>query len=96
MLPSRFGYALGPVLSKGEGMVLVWLQTGSAVTGMIAAVLWFCSAAAKAPPMTYEGSERLKAFLDNASRLNRRAAGMTAISVLLSAGTTLFSAVGGH
>ena len=65
------------------------LQLGSAVAGIGAAVLWFRSAAAKAPPATFIGIDRLEAFLIEVGRLNRWAAGITALSVLLSAASTL-------
>jgi hypothetical protein len=72
-----------------------WLQIGSALMGIFAAVLWFRSSASKAPPMTYEGVERLEGFLESASRLNRWAAGVTGLSMLLSAGAALASAMAG-
>jgi hypothetical protein len=75
--------------------MVFWLQIGSALTGLVAAVLWFRSSASKAPPMTYEGIERLKGFLDGASRLNRWAAGVTGLSMLLSSGTAMASAMAG-
>jgi hypothetical protein len=61
------------------------LQLASAFTGIIAAVLWFASSAGKAPPATYEGIDRYPAYLNKAARLNRWAAGVTGLSVLLSA-----------
>ena len=73
---------------------MFWLQMGSVVTGILAAGLWFRSAASKAPPMTWEGVGRLEAFLDSASRLNRWAAGGTAVSLLLSAAATFLQAMG--
>jgi hypothetical protein len=79
-----------------EGMrMLLAMQIGSAVTGFAAATLWFWSAAAKAPPMTYQGIGRLEAFLNSAGRLNRWAAGVTAVSVSFSAVGTLLTALGG-
>ncbi len=73
--------------------MLFWLQTGSAITGLGAAALWFRSAAVNAPPMTYSGTEQLQDFLDRASRFNKWAAGVTAFSVLLSSAATLLSAI---
>jgi hypothetical protein len=73
--------------------MLLALQMGSVITGFVAAALWFWSAAAKAPPMTYDGGARLNGFLDGANRLNRWAAGATAVSVLLSAFATLVFAL---
>jgi hypothetical protein len=74
--------------------MLFWLQIGSAVTGVVAAALWFGASAAKAPPASYDGIGHLPAFLDKTGRLNKWAAGVTAISVLLSAGATLLTATG--
>jgi hypothetical protein len=59
------------------------LQIGSAVCAFVAAFFWFRSATTDAPPMTYEGSERLKAWLDKAAQNNRWAAGFAGISALL-------------
>ncbi len=75
--------------------MLLGLQAGSIATGFAAAVLWFRSAAAKAPPGTWEGIGRLEGFLDQVSRLNMWAAGFTGASLLLSAGSTLVSALAG-
>jgi hypothetical protein len=59
------------------------LQIGSAVCAFVAAFLWFRSATTDAPPMTFEGTEHLKAWLDKAARNNRWAAGFAGISALL-------------
>lgn len=67
------------------------LQLGSAITGLVAAALWFWSAAGKPPPMTWEGFGRLEAFLADAGQLNRWAAGATGVSMVLSAIATLFT-----
>jgi hypothetical protein len=72
--------------------MLFWVQIGSFVTGLMAAALWFRSSASKAPPMTWAGSAEIPGFLNKAARLNRWAAGVTAVSVLLSAVATLLSA----
>ncbi len=50
--------------------MVFWRQIASAVTGVIAAALWFRSAAEKAPPMTYDGGALYRAF-DSVGRLNR-------------------------
>jgi formate hydrogenlyase subunit 3/multisubunit Na+/H+ antiporter MnhD subunit len=71
------------------------IQIGSAITGLVAAILWFLSAKSAAPAMTYEGLDRLKPFLDQAGRYNRWAAFFTAISMLLSAAVSLFSVAAG-
>lgn len=73
---------------------MLWLQIGAVITGFLSALLWFKSAAGKAPPMTFEGVGRLEAFLDSAGRLNRWAAGMTALSMLFTAIATLLDALG--
>jgi hypothetical protein len=36
-------------------MLLFWVQAGSAATGIVAAALWFRSAAAKTPPRRITG-----------------------------------------
>jgi hypothetical protein len=74
--------------------MLFWLQIGSAVTGIVAAALWFAASAAKAPPASYDGIGSLPAFLNKAGRINKWAAATTAISVLLSATATLLTATG--
>jgi hypothetical protein len=51
--------------------MLFWLQIGSAVTGIVAAALWFGASAAKAPPASYDGIGHLPAFLDKTARLNK-------------------------
>jgi hypothetical protein len=74
--------------------MVFWLQIGSALTGLVAAALWFLSALRKSPAMTYDGLGHLEDFLNGAGRLNRWAAGVTAISILLSAAATSWTAVG--
>lgn len=64
---------------------MLWLQIGSAVTGFVAAVLWFRSTITKAPPLIADGGVSLQRFIDGAARLNKWAAGATAASMLLSA-----------
>jgi hypothetical protein len=63
--------------------MLFWLQIAAAVTDLVAATLWFRSAARKSPSDDVDRRARLQDFLNGAARLNRRAAGVTAISVLL-------------
>jgi hypothetical protein len=75
--------------------MVVFCQIGSALTGFVAAILWFRSAASPAPQATYDEIDRLRSFLDAASRLNRWAAGVTALSMLMSAGATLLSVATG-
>lgn len=70
------------------------IQIASAGAGILAAALWLCSATGAAPPSSYEGSERLKAFLDRAGRFNKWAAGVTALSVGLQAVATILTAAG--
>ena len=81
-------------LCRRKETMVFWFQMSSAISGAVAAVLWFCSASGDAPPMTYEGVGRLKSFFDNASRLNKWAAGVTGFSMLLSALASLAAAVG--
>jgi hypothetical protein len=69
-------------------MVII-CQIGSALTGLVAAILWFIAAASKTPPATWNGIDKLPAYLDQASRLNKWAAGFTGVSMVLSAGATV-------
>ncbi len=69
-------------------------QIGSATTGFIAAVLWFKSAVIKSPPMTWEGVGHLETSLNEIGRLNKWAAGLKGISILLFAAESLLSATG--
>jgi hypothetical protein len=65
------------------------LQYASAFFAFIAAAFWFQSATTPAPPATYEGIDRLPAWLDSAARLNRRAAAAACISAVLAGFATL-------
>jgi hypothetical protein len=80
--------------SKGTKMVF-WLQIVSATTGIAAAVLWFRSTVVKPPPMIADGGVPMQRFLDGAAHFNKWAAGVTAISVLLSVIATLLSGIWG-
>ena len=75
--------------------MLLWIQIGSAIAGLVAAALWFWSATAKAPQAIFDGGVRMQSFLNSAARRNRWAAGITAISALFSVAGTLLSAMGG-
>jgi hypothetical protein len=69
--------------------ILLGCQLGSAVTALLAAWFWFRSARERAPPMTYEGIERLQSWLDGAVSANRWAASFAAASALLAGIGTL-------
>jgi hypothetical protein len=63
--------------------MLFWLQIAAAVTDLVAATLWFRSAAAKAPSDDLDGGARLQDFLNGAARLNGCvAARVTALGAL--------------
>ena len=72
---------------------VTWSQIGSAICAFIAAFFWFRSATTDAPPMTYEGIERLKLWLDQAARNNRCAAAFAGISAVLAGVATLAASV---
>jgi hypothetical protein len=74
--------------------MVFWLQMGSAAIGLAAAVLWFLAARGRVPPLGWDSDEQLGAFLKTGARLNMWAAGITALSVLLSAVAMLLSAIG--
>jgi hypothetical protein len=65
------------------------LQIGSAICAFAAAFFWFRSATTNAPPMSYEGIERLKPWLDQAVRNNRWAAAFAGFSAALAGIATL-------
>jgi hypothetical protein len=77
--------------------MLFWMQIGlqlaSAVSGIVAAVLWFLSATGKVPAMTWAEIDNLPSFLDRGGRLNRLGAAATGVSMLLSAFAMMLSAV---
>jgi hypothetical protein len=73
--------------------MIFWLQLWSAVSGFVAAVLWFCSASAKAPAMTWAELDNIPGLLSRASRLNKWAAAVTSLSMLLSAVAALLPAI---
>jgi hypothetical protein len=67
-------------------------KSGSAVSGLVAAALWYMSAAGKAPKMTYAEMDDIPGFLDQVGRFNKWAAGFTGASILLSSIAMLVSA----
>jgi hypothetical protein len=69
-------------------LAILVLQLGAAFTALLAAWYWFCSARAKAPPMTWEGVGTLQGWLDEAAGHNRRAAAFAGASAFLTAIST--------
>ncbi len=75
--PSSENLAPSGGFARLEVGMLLGLQTGSVVTGLVAAVLWFRSATIKASPATLAGFDQLEGLLDQMGRLNMWAAGVT-------------------
>jgi hypothetical protein len=68
--------------------VVAWLQIGSAICALAAAVFWFLSATTP-PPMTYQGMEHFPGWFKKTVLFNRWAAGFAGLSALLAGGATL-------
>lgn len=60
---------------------VVWMQIGSAISALVAALFWFLSATTPPPP-TYAGMEHFPAWFDKAVWHNRWAAGFSGLSAL--------------
>jgi hypothetical protein len=78
-----------PTARRGSMGFVVWLQIGLAICAFAAAFFWFRSATSDAPPMTYEGIESLKPWLDQAAGNNRWAASFAGVSAVLAGIATL-------
>lgn len=57
-------------------------QILAAVSGFAGAYFWWASASKKFPPLLADGGKNMQAFMANVGRLNKMAAGFTALSVL--------------
>jgi hypothetical protein len=71
--------------------VVFRLQIASAFLGFISALLWWRSAALRAPPAICDGGKNFQEYMDKVSFRNQLAAGVTGFSIIVAAVGTLIA-----